>query len=166
MSDDELDELLAPKSATTDRREAIFMETLPELGRRRRYSWLPCGIGLVALGFGAGWYVKPVPPPERIVETVFERVPVEAPSHNEPFAELSPGRLELEAERTDSAILFRRAGDAYLKASAIESAIRCYRQYLEGSGADGLAFHPDDSWLLASIKISHRKENDHANAGS
>lgn len=171
MSDDELDDLLTPteSAAIVARREAIFAKTLPLLrpGKVMRFAKL---FALLAAGVAIGWFAKPTPPPERIVETVFEKVPVEVSSPGEMLVELTPDRLELEAEkateRTASAKLFQKAGDAYLKANEIESAIRCYRQYLAEAGADGRTVRDDDSWLLTSIKHSKRTENDHANAGS
>ncbi len=171
MSDDELDDLLTPKETAKNdaRREAIFAQTLPLLrpGKAVKIAKL---LALLAAGIVIGWFAKPTPTPGRIVETVIERVPVEVPSSGEPLVELTPGRLELEAEkateRTASAQLFQKAGDAYLKANEIPSAIRCYRQYLAEAGADGRTVHDDDSWLLTSIKTSKRTENDHANAGS
>lgn len=172
MSDDELDELLTPKESTASeaRREAIFAKTLPLL-RPGKLVKTVRAFALLAIGIGVGWYAKPMPAPERIVESVIEKVPVPVEqSPVEPLVELTPGRLELEAEkateRTASAKLFQKAGDAYLKANEIESAIRCYRQHLAEAGADGRTVQDDDSWLLTSIKISKRTENDHANAGS
>ena len=172
MSDDELDGLLTPKepAANDARRDAIFAKTLPLL-RPSKVVKIVKVFALLAAGVAVGWFAKPTPPPERIVETVIEKVhvPVEV-SPGEPLVELTPDRLELEAEkateRTASAKLFQKAGDAYLKANEIPSAIRCYRQHLAEAGADGRTVHDDDSWLLTSIKHSKRTENDHANAGS
>ncbi len=171
MTDDELDALLTPSDPPLDdgRREVIFAQTLPRLRpwRFRRLAWP----AVFAAGLAAGWFAKPTPPPERIVETVIEKeyLPAEPPATNEPLAQRPPDRLELDAEMaTDpatSALLFRQAGDAYLKANQIESAIRCYRQHLGEAGADGRIVRADDSWLLTSIKNSKRKDDDHANDG-
>lgn len=176
MTDDDLHALLTPHESPPDaaRREAIFAKTVPYL-RPARWRGVAKAAALLGIGAAVGWFAKPsppVPPPERVVETVIERVPVpvEVPSAVEQLVELTPDRLELEAEKTTeaaaSAKLFLQAGDAYLKASKIESAIRCYRQHLAEAGADGRVVRADDSWLLTSIKNSKRTENDHANAGS
>ena len=177
MTDDELDALLTPKAPTANDalREAIFATTLP-LRRPRRIGKYFIAVGLFAVGIAVGWFAKPTPPPERVVETVTvlekvsEPVPAEVPSPSEPLVEFAPERLELEAEKaTDpatSAKFYQRAGDAFLKASHVDSAIRCYRLYLAESGAEGRIVRLEDSWLLTSIKNSRKKEPDRANADS
>ncbi|QEL16091.1 hypothetical protein [Limnoglobus roseus] len=170
MTDDELDALLTPKEQPPDngRREAIFAKTLPHLRpwRFRRLAWP----AVFAAGLAVGWFAKPTPPAERIVETVIEKEFVPVPqSPGEQLVQRPPDRLELDAEMaTDpatSAKLFQQAGDAYLKANKLESAIRCYRQYLGDAGPDGQAVRVEDSWLLTSLKNSKRKDGDHANDG-
>jgi hypothetical protein len=176
MTDDDLDALLTPHDVPPDAttREAIFARSARQL-RRPRWRGIAKAAAVLGVGVAIGWFAKPTPPappPERVIETVIERVPVpvEVPSPAETLAEVTPDRLELEAEKATeaaaSARLFQQAGDAYLKASKIESAIRCYRQHLAEAGADGRAVRADDTWLLTSLKNSKRTENDHANAGS
>ncbi|MGL4424251.1 MAG: hypothetical protein ACRCZF_26585 [Gemmataceae bacterium] len=171
MTDEQLDELLTPSPAAIDSREAIFARTLPQL-RTVPGSWRQPLIGscLLLMGFGIGWLMKPVPPPpppERIIETVIEKVLVPQ-SVPEPVAERTPDQWELQAEmatdRVQSAKLYQQAGDAYLQARQIESAIRCYRLYLAEAGPAGEVMGNDDSWLLASIKNSKRTEKHHAKA--
>ncbi len=159
MSDDELDDLLTPKLAPADPEwlDTIRLRTQPR--RPRAYKPSIAALMMLAIGFAAGWYLKPNSPPQTIIETVIERVPVPEPiSQPEVLAALTADQLELQAERTtdreQSARLFKQAGDEYLKSNAIESAMRCYRQHLDELGPDGLAVRNEDSWLLSSIKNS------------
>lgn len=159
MTDDELDDLLTPKVAPANPQwlDAVRLRSQP----RRPWAfrrWI-AALLFVTIGFTAGWYLKPAPPPQTIIETVIERVPVPEPiSQPEVLAALTADQLEVEAERTtdrdQSARLFRQAGDEYLKSNAIESAMRCYRQHLDELGPEGLAVRNEDSWLLSSIKNS------------
>jgi hypothetical protein len=124
-------------------------------------------VAVFAAGVSVGWVAKPTP--TSVVERELIPVPVplllpaEEPQSVGPVAELSPARLELEAEKaTDrpaSAKLYRQAGDAYLARTEIESAVRCYRNHLAEAGADGLGVAADDSWLLTSIKNAHQRRD-------
>ena len=60
--------------------------------------------------------------------------------------------------------LFRQAGDRYLQqAGDLKSAVRCYRQSLQGALASDLTIKPDDSWLLMALKQAKQKEKQNAN---
>jgi hypothetical protein len=61
--------------------------------------------------------------------------------------------------------LFRQAGDRYLQqAGDLKSAVRCYRQSLQGALASDLTIKPDDSWLLMALKQAKQKEKQNASS--
>lgn len=166
MSDD-LDALLAPTPGPPPRRDELFRMTSAVIRRRMwvRRVWQTAAVGLVfAAGVGVGWVGKPVPPtpePELLPVVVPVLIPSEEPPSAGPVAARTPAELELDAEQADgpaSTELYRRAGDGFLTAGRIESAVRCYRLHL--SGVRSAELMPDDSWLLVSLKNARRKEAD------
>lgn len=114
-------------------------------------------VAVFAVGGVVGWVVKPtaaavvVPPP----------VPAEpiapVPSEVEP---LTAERLELNAELaddpTESARLYREAGDRFLTDRDYENAARCYRRHLAVADADTQKVRTSDSWMLHTMKVPAR----------
>ncbi|MFT3880640.1 MAG: hypothetical protein QM703_13375 [Gemmatales bacterium] len=72
---------------------------------------------------------------------------------------LTAAQLELQAEKSDdpaqSAQLYRQAGDRFLEAQDLRSALRCYRIHLNEGGPDVKAVLSSDSWLLMNLKTSN-----------
>jgi hypothetical protein len=58
--------------------------------------------------------------------------------------------------------LFRAAGDRYLETSDVQSALRCYRNFLDASSENEAAIAPDDNWLLMALKESKQREKSYA----
>ena len=126
MTDDELDALLTPKDVPPgeDRRDELFAKTLPYLRpwRLRRLA----GPAVFAAGLLVGWFAKPTPPPERVVETVIEKefVPVPAPTTNEPLAVRPPDDAAYVAEENvligNTVLYGATAGRAFFRGLAGE----------------------------------------------
>jgi hypothetical protein len=63
-------------------------------------------------------------------------------------------------EKAEAAKRVREAGDRYLRDAAdYQSALRCYRHFLDGADAADLVVSPSDSWLLTSLKRAREQEN-------
>jgi hypothetical protein len=101
---------------------------------------------------------------------VFVKVREEAPTPKIDAPSITPknppsaAELELEAEKTlvkaDSARRFREAGDRYLSDFAdYQSALRCYRNFLDEADAADRAVTSEDTWLLTSLKRARKQEN-------
>jgi hypothetical protein len=73
--------------------------------------------------------------------------------------------LDMEWQALDSAQprpdLFRQAGDQYVAADDLESAMRCYRGALEGASTEDLEISANDNWLLIELKQA-KKEKQYA----
>lgn len=179
---DELDELLAPPPAaeTPGLRDAVLRRTLRRLAAAR---WsrraAKCGAfaAVFALGVGFGRWRTPVeretvfvPTPAAPAEVVLVPVLVTLPPASPEPPPAEPVRtakaLELDAEQADgpqAAVLYRKAGDAYLAAEEdYANAARCYRLFLARGGEPALTPEPGDSWLLTSLKNAAFKEKVHA----
>lgn len=101
---------------------------------------------------------------------VYVRVPDDSPSIPNGDAPApasvrpaSAAELELEAEKTlvksESARRFREAGDRYLgEAADYESALRCYRNFLDEADPADRPVRPEDTWLLTSLKRAREQE--------
>ena len=104
------------------------------------------------------------PRPEMVTVIVREAPVADTPgSPVETPRRLSPGELELEAEKTlvkaDSARLFREAGDSYVRDRAdYQSALRCYRNFLDEAAPAERTVSPEDTWLLTSLKRAREQE--------
>jgi hypothetical protein len=185
MSDepDELDELLAPPPAndTPGLRDAILRRTQRRLvlGRwARRVGKFAAVAAVFSAGVGVGFWrvpreretvLVPAPVPQVEVVTVLVPVPVPGGPFERPYtpdAARSAKVLELDAEQADgprAAVLYRQAGDAYLRAEEdYANAARCYRLFLARGGDTALSPEPGDSWLLTSLKNAAFKEKSHA----
>lgn len=162
------DELLIPKPGTTNEalRQAILSQSSRSVRWRHRQR-LANRFALCAVCFLSGAatvWLRPAAQPE--VVTVIVR---EAPIANVPGSpvetprRLSPGELELEAEKTfvkaDSARLFREAGDSYVRDRAdYQSALRCYRNFLDEAAPAERTVSAEDTWLLTSLKRAREQE--------
>jgi hypothetical protein len=110
--------------------------------------------------------LRPWPSPEVVYVQVREEVPapkIDAPQIA-PKSPPSATELELEAEKTlvkaDSARRFREAGDRYLSDFAdYQSALRCYRNFLDEADAADRVVTSEDTWLLTSLKRAREQEN-------
>lgn len=67
--------------------------------------------------------------------------------------------LDSEERRPD---LFRKAGDEYLQANDVKSAVRCYKGALDGASDDELKVTVNDNWLLMSLKEAKLEEKRYA----
>lgn len=177
---DDLSALLAPVPAPTAGDQQQALRPRLELAIRSRARWRACsraGLAVVIflMGVGLGWFLRtPADVPtlqEQVrMETVFVPIPVplESPVDESPAEAVAktPGELELQAELSSqpeqAARLYRLAGDGYLERLDYVQANRCYRLSLHFAGPAGLELHPQDSWLLTSLKNSLYLEKTHA----
>lgn len=154
---DELDDIL--KSREVPLMEAAGQETLvqrsmKQLHRRRHLRQAVRGVGMVLLlgaGIALGFMLSPKPN-DMALSTVQATEPEVSPL-------LSAAQLELEAEKALTASLasqyYRQAGDRFLEAQDIRSALRCYRLHLAEGGQLARQVANSDSWLLLSIKTNN-----------
>lgn len=166
MSDEEL--LGAkPQAANEQLRADLLARTMGRIRLARRMR-MATRVGICVLCFVAGaltMLLRPTTAPQ----TAYVEVIVEAPAKGEIAprpVEIAPSpvAMELAAEQTmekaEAARRFREAGDRYLRDAAdLQSALRCYRYFLDGAAAGDLAVSPDDSWLLTSLKRARAQEN-------
>jgi hypothetical protein len=124
--------------------------------RRRRFVAALCLVAAYAAGLATPWRL-PGDEPAR------PRVDDSPTAGTLTRATADPGeilRQVIDTPPAERARLLRAAGDAYLSARGdVESALDCYRQVLELSGASSkLEAEPGDTWLLASLKAAHRSD--------
>lgn len=163
------DELLSPRTGSTNEalRQTILLQSSRSIRwQHRQRQAARIGVCVVCFLAGAATvWLRPSPEPEMV--TVFvreEAAPVAgAPGLPAVAPRLSPGELELEAEKTlvkaDSARLFREAGDRYVQERAdYQSALRCYRNFLDEAGPEERNVTPEDTWLLTSLKRAREQE--------
>jgi hypothetical protein len=166
MSDDEL---LSPRTATANEplRTALLDRTTRRLQFVRRLRYAASG-GVCVICFLAGMattLLRPASAPEVVYVQVRDEVqPKEEVPQTAPKRSDSAAELELEAEKTlvksDSARRFREAGDRYLRDFAdYQSALRCYRNFLDEADRADLVVVPEDTWLLTSLKRAREQEN-------
>ena len=180
MTDDDLDELLAPKPGTErdGLRQALLSQTQQRLARRvlvRRVGKLMAVAAVFGLGLVIGQAGKrPAPAVEFVQsEPVFVFVPVVVPvvpaapgdtrGLTPPGSPATAAAAELLAEQADdraeAARLYRLAGDKYLNdRQDYANAARCYRLFLTRAGDTALSPEPADTWLLTSLKNAAFKE--------
>jgi hypothetical protein len=85
------------------------------------------------------------------------------PNHPETAVALEWRALDSREKKADA---YRIAGDRYLADHGdVQSALRCYRQFLEAGSHEDSAISPDDNWLLMALKEARRKEKGHAKLG-
>jgi hypothetical protein len=169
---DDLDELLAPRPVPPANAD-LFARTERALARGRQLRQVgrvAAGLGVFALGLTLGWVAKPdapvrAPSPDVISVPVVLPVPVGG-SDPGPVVKAEPataGAAELLAEQADdpaeAARLYRLAGDKFLNDTQdFRNARRCYRLFLARAGDTGLSPAAADTWLLADLKATIRKE--------
>ena len=155
---DELFDILKPREvplAPMDRQSQLLSSTLAQLKRTRRFrqAWqgtLWCAVFLI--GVSLGWFVLQREPKAMAVQTAPQSTKPETP----PL--LTAAQLELQAEKTDdpaqSALLYRQAGDRFLEAQDMRSALRCYRIHLNEGGPSARTVLASDTWLLMNMKTT------------
>ena len=145
MTDDDLDNLLAPPPAEA---AALPPATLGVLWRRR---WGRRGLtaGALAAAFAAGALFWPRPAPTTTPEPTVAHVP--APRPVEP---LSPPPSLVQRLRSD--------GDALAARGDYAGALRYYREALDAGTPADREVSADDNWLLIALKHDFQKETDHA----
>lgn len=140
--------------------------------RARRRRWrVAAGGGLAyAAGIAPAWLAWPIAPvPQVAIPQVATPPPIAMNLAPGPADEDEPSPLSLEslspeelrsrvagAARPEQIYLLRLAGDRYLFGAAdVMSALDCYRQVIELTPRkDLIKPQPDDSWLLAELKLS------------
>ena len=160
------DELLTPRPApaSDELRIELFARTARRLRFARRLR-LASRVAICAVCFLTGLglsLLRPTPEPQ-VITTVVRETAIVPPPPELPPKKLSPSELELEAEKTtvkaESARLFREAGDLYLRDHAdYQSALRCYRNFLDEADPADRESSPDDTWLLTSLKRAREQE--------
>ena len=168
-TEDDLEQWLAPRPPAGAEPTAaeLFARTRPILRRRVLLRWLSRGLlvlTLLAVGYATGFLTAPektvvveVPIPAVAIPEV-PPVPVPPPPV---LPEPSAAQLELQAELsdipTDTAALYRQAGDKYLNVERdYPRATRCYRQHLQALDQKSPPLDANDTWLLASLKPQPR----------
>ena len=175
---DPIDEFLGQGtgSETNDRlRLNVFQKTSRVLRRRRwlRRTGLATGLGACyAAGILTMWLASSPFSPGR-AGSVSDRRSAEGeqPAGNHLDDPLPPPQqpesaLAMEWHALDSTEprpdLFRQAGDQYMAADDLESAMRCYRGALDSASPEELEISANDNWLLIELKKAKQKEKRYA----
>jgi hypothetical protein len=159
MINDELDDILKPKEVPTaeaERQAQLLTGTLAQLKRTRRFRQIKMGalwVAVFLIGVSLGWLGLQREPAQLAIQSSSHAKTPEAP----PL--LTAAQLELQAEKSDDPVqtaqLYRQAGDRFLEAQDLRSALRCYRIHLNEGGPDVLAVLASDSWLLMNLKTTN-----------
>jgi hypothetical protein len=156
-----LEDLLKPKpyAQNDDLQKQIYQQTIGYLGYRNRMNRIQWIAGLAACFMGgilvANWFR---PEPITITEYVYLPAKESEVKESEPtLPRKRPAELELEGEKalvgSESAKLFREAGDLYLREEGnYQAALRCYRNFLDEASPSDLTPSNSDTWLLNSLK--------------
>jgi hypothetical protein len=175
---DPLESLLTGISGETSEelRQTIQRKTLTVLRRRRwlRRSFWTAGLAACyAAGIVTMALLRP-PAPESVAATgpesepTAKAVPNQVPTEKEKseLVHRPETALALEWQALDSEQkrpdLFLLAGDKYLQANDLKSAMRCYRGALDGAKEQDLLITAKDTWLLMSLKEAKLEENRYA----
>lgn len=155
---DDLDDILEPKEvpvSTAERQTQLLTSTIAQLKRTRRLTQVRSGAlwaAVFLLGVSLGWLGLQRDHTQLAIQTAPQATAPEVPLL------LTAAQLELQAEKTDdlvqSAKFYRQAGDRFLEAQDLRSALRCYRIHLNEGGPDVLAVLASDSWLLMNLKTN------------
>jgi hypothetical protein len=155
-------------------RLALLRQTTRVLRRRRFMKRLVYGTGLAAC-YMAGlltmkWAMSPEPAPstqQAVVQPDEKSAGMPLVQNSVPKPRETAVALEWKAlESQEKAEAYRIAGDRYLQETGdIQSAVRCYRQYLEAGSEEGLMISPNDNWLLMALKEAKQKEMRYAKLG-
>ncbi len=154
---DELDDILKSRDMPLMEaagQEALVQRSMKQLHRQRHLRQAVRGVGMVlllGLGIAFGFMLSPKPH-DMALSTVLATEPEVPPL-------LSAAQLELEAEKaltaSQASQYYRQAGDRFLEAQDIRSALRCYRLHLAEGGQLARQVANSDSWLLLSIKTNN-----------
>ena len=170
-----LESLLAGPSAggaPIEFQQSLLRQTTRVLRRRRRWKQASYGAALAACYVAGLLTMKYVPAsrnvhPDEIAhdtaqpnQVIVPPAPTPAPVEMAKNATESPLALEWQAldskeKRPD---LFRKAGDGYLEAGDVQSAVRCYRSLLDSGSDKDTAIVGDENWLLTVLKDARQKE--------
>ncbi len=156
---DELDYILKPREVPTapaERQAQLLASTMTQLKRARRLRQVKEGglwVAVFLIGVSLGWLGLQREPKQLAIQTAPQATAPEAP----PL--LTAAQLELQAEKSDDPVqtaqLYRQAGDRFLEAQDLRSALRCYRIHLNEGGPDVHAVLASDSWLLMNLKTTN-----------
>lgn len=156
---DDLDDILKPRpipEASADRQALLLTGTIVQLKRTRRLRQVQLAAlwaTVFLMGVSIGWLGLQREPGQMAKQTV-----PSSPSNEIPPL-LTAAQLELQAEKADdpiqSAQLYRQAGDRFLEAQDLRSALRCYRIHLNEGGPAVQTVLASDSWLLMNLKTSN-----------
>lgn len=153
--------------------QAVWRRTQSVLRRRRwlrRSGYAAALAACYAAGLLTMKYVpaSPVASPPTAARTEIQpeppavtrpaEVPAPRPLPTEPA---SPAAIEWQAvdSREQRPDLYRQAGDRYLEAGDIQSALRCYRNMLDAAPEEDQAISPEtDNWLVIALKGDRQKE--------
>jgi hypothetical protein len=178
FDDDALDDLLRPPSITDRQeklRQRLAKETTTILLRRRWLRRLRVAAAMAACylaGLATMSWLAPqpaitsIPPAQRISEAPRT---AEARPQNTALADSSAIAMEWQALEAihDRPNLYRRAGDRYLEETGdIQSALRCYRQFLDSGSDSDRIIAPQDSWLLMALKEARQPSRPHSGKDS
>jgi hypothetical protein len=162
--------------ASEELRQAIQRKTLTVLRRRRwlRRSFWAAGLtGCYAAGILTMAFLRSPASPSTVsaapeTELAAKSSPDQVTTEKEKPERVPPpeSALALEWQALDSEQkrpdLFLLAGDKYLQANDLKSAMRCYRGALEGASEHDLLITAKDTWLLMSLKEAKLEENRYA----
>jgi hypothetical protein len=161
---DDLERLLGPRASASspELRNQLREQTSRRVARRSRARRTAAAAALAACyaaGCATVWLAQPAAPAPASAAGNAPAMNA-APAPASPELPLSPRQLELAAEQADgaeSARLFVEAGRRYGRDwNDWQSALRCYRNYLDLT-PDTPAIEPNsDDWLLAKLKTDRR----------
>lgn len=156
---DDLDDILKPQpvpAASADRQAKLLTGTITLLKRTRRIRQVQLAAlwaAVFLVGVSVGWLSLQ----RESTQMAKQTVPSAAAPETPPL--LTAAQLELQAEKSDdpakSAQLYRQAGDRFLEAQDLRSALRCYRIHLNEGGPGVQTVLASDSWLLMNLKTSN-----------
>ncbi|HQR09477.1 MAG TPA: hypothetical protein PLN21_21825 [Gemmatales bacterium] len=156
---DDLDDILKPREApeaSVERQAQLLTGTIVQLKRTRRIRRVQLAAlwaAVFLVGVSVGWLGLQREPAQMAKQIVPSSTAPETP----PL--LTAAQLELQAEKADdpaqSAQLYRQAGDRFLEAQDLRSALRCYRIHLNEGGPGVHTVLASDSWLLMNLKTSN-----------
>jgi len=156
---DELDDILKPRevpTASAEHQAQLLAGTMTQLKRTRRLrqvKMVALWVAVFLIGVSLGWLGLQREPKQLAIQPAPQATAPEAP----PL--LTAAQLELQAEKSDDPVqtaqLYRQAGDRFLEAQDMRSALRCYRIHLNEGGPDVRAVLASDSWLLMNLKTTN-----------
>ena len=156
---DELDDILKPgevPAAPAERQAQLLAGTMTQLNRTRRLRQVKLGslwVAVFLIGVSLGWLGLQRELKQLAIQTAPQATAPETP----PL--LTAAQLELQAEKSNDPVqtaqLYRQAGDRFLEAQDMRSALRCYRIHLNEGGPDVHAVLASDSWLLTNMKTTN-----------